>query len=99
METMGIVDKIWLKSYPKEVPAEIDYSQYRSLSHLLEDAYQTYAERRAFVCMDKALSYRELDILSRQLGAWLQSRGLEKGARVALMMPNVLQYPVALAAV
>jgi long-chain acyl-CoA synthetase len=96
---MGIVDKIWLKSYPKEVPAEIDYSQYRSLSHLLEDAYQTYAERRAFVCMDKALSYRELDILSRQLGAWLQSRGLEKGARVALMMPNVLQYPVALAAV
>jgi long-chain acyl-CoA synthetase len=93
------MDKIWLKSYPKEVPAEIDYTRYRSLVHLLEEAYQAFADRNAYACMGKTLNYREVDILSRQLGAWLQSRGLEKGARVALMMPNVLQYPVAIAAV
>jgi len=93
------MEKYWIKSYPQGVPAEIDYTQYRSLVHLLEDAFQTYASRHAYVCMDKFLSYGELDLLSAKLGAWLQSRGLEKGARVALMMPNVLQYPVAIAAV
>jgi long-chain acyl-CoA synthetase len=93
------MDKIWLKSYPKGVPAEIDYSQYRSLAHLLEEAFSKYASRNAYVCMDKYLSYGEVDALSRKLGAWLQDKGLKKGARVALMMPNVLQYPVALAAV
>jgi long-chain acyl-CoA synthetase len=66
---------------------------------LLEEAFQKYASRRAFVCMDKPLTYGELDRLSRQLGAWLQSRGLAPKARVAIMMPNILQYPVALAAV
>ena len=93
------MDKPWLKQYPAGVPAEIDASQYRSLAHLLEDSFQKNRNRRAFECMGKVLTYGELDTLSRQLAAWLQSRGLAPGARVALMMPNVLQYPVALAAV
>ncbi|NDP58067.1 MAG: long-chain fatty acid--CoA ligase [Oxalobacteraceae bacterium] len=93
------MDKIWLKSYPQGVPAEIDYTQYRSLVHLLEEAFQKYAERNAYVCMDKFLTYAELDAMSKKLGAWLQSKGLKKGARVAIMMPNVLQYPVAIAAI
>ena len=93
------MDKIWLKSYPADVPAEIDYTRYRSLVHLLEEAFQNYAPRKAYICMGRALTYAQVDALSQRLGAWLQSRGLEKGARVALMMPNVLQYPVALAAV
>ena len=93
------MDKIWLKSYPDSVPAEIDCTQYRSVTHLLEESFQKYADRNAFVCMDKFLTYRELDQLSRQMGAWLQSRGLKTGARVAIMLPNVLQYPVAMAAI
>ena len=93
------MDKIWLKSYPDSVPAEIDCTQYRSVTHLLEASFQKYADRNAFVCMDKFLTYRELDKLSLQMGAWLQSKGLKTGARVAIMLPNVLQYPVAMAAI
>jgi long-chain acyl-CoA synthetase len=93
------MEKIWLKAYPKGVPAEIDYTQYRSLVHLLEEAFRKYASRNAYVCMDKYLTYAELDDLSKKLGAWLQGRGLKKGARVAIMMPNVLQYPIAIAAI
>lgn len=93
------MDKIWLKSYPDSVPAEIDCTQYRSVTHLLEESFQKYADRNAFVCMDKFLTYRELDQLSQQMGAWLQSKGLQRGARVAIMLPNVLQYPVAMAAI
>ena len=93
------MDKIWLKSYPDSVPAEIDCTQYRSVTHLLEESFQKYADRNAFVCMDKFLTYRELDQLSLQMGAWLQSKGLQRGARVAIMLPNVLQYPVAMAAI
>ena len=93
------MDKIWLKSYPDSVPAEIDCTQYRSVTHLLEESFQKYADRNAFVCMDKFITYRELDQLSQQMGAWLQSKGLQPGARVAIMLPNVLQYPVAMAAI
>ena len=93
------MEKIWLKSYPPGVATEIDVNQYRSLSQLLEDAFKQYATRNAFVCMGRFMSYGELDRLSAQVGAWLQSKGLKKGTRVALMMPNILQYPVALAAV
>ncbi|WP_338680058.1 long-chain-fatty-acid--CoA ligase [Janthinobacterium sp. TB1-E2] len=93
------MDKIWLKSYPDSIPAEIDCTQYRSVTHLLEESFQKYADRNAFVCMDKFLTYRELDKLSLQMGAWLQSKGLKTGARVAIMLPNVLQYPVAMAAI
>jgi long-chain acyl-CoA synthetase len=93
------MEKFWLKSYPQGVPAEIDYTQYRSLVHLLEEAFRKYASRNAYVCMDKFLTYAQVDEYSRQLGAWLQSRGLKKGARIAVMMPNVLQYPIAIAAI
>jgi long-chain acyl-CoA synthetase len=93
------MEKIWLKSYPPGVPAEIDATQYRSLVHLFEESFQKYASRNAFVCMDKFMTYAELDQYSKRLGAWLQSRGMKKGARVAVMMPNVLQYPVAIAAI
>ncbi len=93
------MDKYWLKAYPKGVPAEIDYTQYRSLVHLQEEAFQKYANRNAYVCMGKFLTYAEVDKLSTQLGAWLQSKGLQKGARVAVMMPNILQYPVAIAGI
>ncbi|MES2324538.1 MAG: long-chain fatty acid--CoA ligase [Pseudomonadota bacterium] len=93
------MDKFWLESYQKGVPAEIDYTQYKSLTHLLEEAFRKYADRKAYTCMDKSITYGELDTMSRQMGAWLQSRGMKQGARVAIMMPNILQYPVAMAAV
>ena len=93
------MEKVWLQSYPKGVPAEIDCTQYRSLVHLLEESFRKYAARNAYVCMDKFLTYGEVDEISKRLGAWLQSKGLKKGARVAIMMPNVLQYPVAIAAI
>lgn len=93
------MDKFWLKSYPKGVPAEIDLSQYQSLVHLFEESFKKFAPRNAYVCMDKYLTYGELDIMSQKVAAWLQAQGLQKGARIAIMMPNVLQYPVALAAI
>ena len=93
------MDKFWIRSYPPGVPAEIDYTRYRSLVHLMDEAFAKYAARDAYVCMDKFISYADVDRMSRQLGAWLQAQGLQRGARVALMMPNVLQYPVAIAAV
>ncbi|MDB5959544.1 MAG: long-chain fatty acid--CoA ligase [Massilia sp.] len=93
------MDKIWLKSYPPGVPAEIDPDQYHSLVQLLDESFVKYAERNAYVCMDKFLTYAELDQYSRRAAAWLQSRGMQKGARVAIMMPNVLQYPIAIAAI
>ena len=93
------MERIWLKHYPAGVPADIDPTQYSSLVELLEESFRTFADRKAFVCMDKAISYRQLDEMSTALAAYLQSLGLQKGARVALMMPNVLQYPVAISAV
>lgn len=93
------MDKIWLKSYPPGVPAEINPDQYSSLVHLLEESFQKYAQNNAYVCMDKFMTYAELDDYSKRLAGWLQSRGMAKGARVAVMMPNVLQYPIAIAAI
>jgi len=93
------MERIWLKQYPAGVPADIDVTQYSSLVELLEESFVKFGERKSFICMDKAISYRELDELSLRLAAYLQSKGLQKGARIALMMPNVLQYPVATAAV
>ncbi|RQV06031.1 long-chain fatty acid--CoA ligase [Burkholderia cenocepacia] len=93
------MDQIWLKSYPTGVPAEIDASPYPSVPDLLDESFRQYRDRTAFVCMGKGITYGELDKLSREFGAWLQSRGLARGARVAIMMPNVLQYPVTIAAV
>ncbi len=91
------MDRFWLKSYPQGVPADVDVTQYRSLPELMEDSFRKYAQRGAFVFMDHTLTYAELDRLSAAFGAWLQGTGLARGARVALMMPNILQYPVALA--
>lgn len=93
------MDKFWLKSYPKEVPAEVQVDQYQSLVALLEDSFRRFAARKAYACMGKSITYREVDQLSLRIGAWLQSKGLVKGARVAIMMPNVLHYPVIMAAV
>jgi long-chain acyl-CoA synthetase len=93
------MERIWLKQYPAGVPADIDVTQYSSLVELLEESFAKFADRKAFICMDKSISYRDLDAMSQALGAYLQSKGLKKGARVALMMPNVLQYPVSTAAV
>ncbi len=93
------MDKLWLKQYPAGVPAEIDAAKYETVSQVLEESMKKYAARTAFLCMGKSISYAQLETLSRNLGAWLQSRGLAPGARVALMMPNIMQYPVCVAAV
>lgn len=93
------MERIWLKQYPPGVPADIEPTQYASLVDLLEESFTKFADRKAFICMDKSISYRDLDQMSLALAAYLQERGLQRGARVAIMMPNVLQYPVATAAV
>ena len=93
------MERIWLKKYPAGVPADIDPALYSSLSELMDESFKTFADRKAFICMDKAITYRELDEMSTALGAYLQSKGLQKGARVAIMLPNILQNPVASAAV
>src|SRR5215475_3350645 len=93
------MERIWLKQYPPGVPADIEPTQYASLVDLLEESFAKFADRKAFICMDKSISYRDLDEMSMALAAYLQSKGMPKGSRVALMMPNVLQYPIATAAV
>src|SRR5260370_21814611 len=93
------MERFWLKNYPPGVTADIDPSVYASVVSLLEESFAKYRSAKAYVCMDKALSFGEIDTLSQALAAWLQGRGLSKGARVAIMMPNVLQYPIAVAAV
>jgi long-chain acyl-CoA synthetase len=89
----------WLAVYPQGVPADIDASQYGSLVQLMEESFQKYAARPAYVFMGKEVSYGEIDSLSRAFAAYLQGLGLTKGDRVAIMMPNVPQYPVAVAAI
>ena len=91
------MEPIWLKSYPPGVPAEIDMTQFRSLADVFEQSAAKYSGRVAYINMGKSITYAELDRQSRNFGAWLQSVcKLPKGARVALMMPNLLQYPIAL---
>ncbi|MDR0224984.1 MAG: AMP-binding protein [Burkholderiaceae bacterium] len=89
----------WLKNYPADVPHEVHAEQYRSLTHLLEEAFTQHADLPFSVCMDRWMSYREVDQLSARLGAWLQGLGLEPDARVAIMLPNVPQFAVSMAAV
>ncbi|MPS95053.1 AMP-binding protein, partial [Comamonas sp.] len=89
----------WFKNYPPDVPHDVQPGQYRSLVHLLEEAFSQHAERPFSVCMDRWMSYAELDRFSAQMGAWLQSLGLEPGARVAIMLPNVPQFAVSMAGV
>jgi long-chain acyl-CoA synthetase len=90
------VEKIWLKHYPKGVPAEIDINEYASVRDVFEESVRKYASRKAYTCMGKSITFAELDALSAAFGAWLQANGCKKGARIALMMPNVLQYPICL---
>ncbi|MGE5491290.1 MAG: long-chain-fatty-acid--CoA ligase [Actinomycetota bacterium] len=90
------MDKIWLQSYPPGIPAEISTDHCPSLVALFEEACRRFADKVAYISMGAEMTYRELDIKSREFAGWLQARGLGKGARVALMMPNLLQYPVAL---
>ncbi|MCX7660681.1 MAG: long-chain-fatty-acid--CoA ligase [Caldimonas manganoxidans] len=97
--SIALETKPWLKHYPPGVPAEVDVDVYQSLPELLEESFRKHASRRAAMCMDVAITYRDIDEMSAALGAWLQSKGLQRGDRVALMMPNVLQYTVAIAAV
>ena len=87
-------DKIWLASYPPSVPAEIPPLSYKSLAELFESCCVEYLPRVAFSSMGREMTYRELEGETRKIGAWLQSQGLVKGDRVAVMMPNVLQNPV-----
>lgn len=93
------MERIWLQHYAPGVPHDIDTSRYSSLVNLLEDSFQTYRDRTAFIGMDKAITYGDLDDYSRALACYLQGLGLKRGARVALMMPNALPYPIAIAAV
>jgi long-chain acyl-CoA synthetase len=90
------MDRIWLKSYPAGVPADIKFDEFKSVGALVDKKVVEYRERPAFHCMGKTISFGELDAMSRAFGAWLQSKGYGKGVRVAIMMPNCLQYPVAL---
>jgi len=89
-------DKPWLNSYPEGVPHQVDGTQFESLNHLFAQALDQYSSRLAFDCMGKKITYKELDELSWQFASYLQSSGLKKGDRIALMMPNLLQYPIAL---
>lgn len=91
------MERFWLKHYPAGVPADIDPDQYTSLVALLDEAFSRYATRPAYRCMDRIMSFAELDEASLAFAAWLQAQGLGKGQRVALMMPNVLQFPIAMA--
>ena len=93
------MDRIWLKTYPPGVPAEINPDEYRSLQDVLERSIARNRDRPAFTCMDRTLTYGDLDVLSRQFAAYLQKvAGLRKGDRIAIMLPNILQYPVTLVA-
>jgi long-chain acyl-CoA synthetase len=90
------MNRFWLKSYPPGVPAEIDPSRLKSLADLLRQACTNYRERPAYEQMGRTMTYAQLDELTRDFAAWLQGAGLVKGDRIAIMLPNTLQYPIAL---
>src|SRR5690348_3740586 len=90
------MNRYWLKSYPPGVPAEIDPARLTSLADLLRQACSSYRDRTAFEQMGRSMTFARLDELSRDFAAWLQSVGLAKGDRIAIMLPNTLQYPIAL---
>ena len=94
-----MTDRPWLAAYPQGVPADIDPTQYASLVALMDEAFGRYADRVAYSFMGKDISFGQTDVLSRAFAAYLQGQGLAKGDRVAIMMPNVPQYPVVVAAV
>jgi len=93
------MERIWLKHYPAGVPHDVDLTQYSSLVELIDEGFRRHASRNAYAYMDRYFTFGEIDRYSAAFGAWLQSQGLARGARVAIMMPNVVQYPIALAGV
>ena len=90
------MERIWLKSYPAGMPADVTWDENQSVGELFEKSCKQFAERPAFHCMGKTLSFAQIDKMSRDFAAWAQAKGLPKGSRVAIMMPNCLQYPVVL---
>ena len=94
-----MTDRIWLKSYPQGVPADIDPGKYSSMVAMIEESFHKFADRTAYSFMGKEMSYKQVDSLSQAFGTYLQGLGLARGDRVAVMMPNVLQYPIAVAAI
>jgi len=99
MTNTAAADRIWLPSYPPNTPADIAPLAHASVAALIEDSFKRFTDRPAYTCMGKTITYSEMERLSTSMGAWLQSLGLEKGDRVAVMMPNILQTPVTMAAV
>lgn len=98
-QTAAKADKPWLANYPKDVPGEIGPLEYQSLGDLMVESCRKYGSKPAFTCMGKSITFTELEKQSAAFAAYLQGKGLSKGARVAIMMPNVLQYPIAMMAV
>nr|WP_319564140.1 long-chain-fatty-acid--CoA ligase [uncultured Rhodoferax sp.] len=92
-------DRIWLSSYPEGVPADIDVTRYASMVDMMEESFKKFTSLSAYSFMGKELTYAQVDELSQTFGVYLQSLGLSKGDRVAVMMPNVLQYPIAVAGI
>ena len=90
------MNRFWLKSYPPGIPAEIDPARLTSLVELLRQACATYRGRTAFEQMGRRITFAQLDELTRAFAAWLQSAGMVQGDRIAIMLPNTLQYPIAL---
>jgi long-chain acyl-CoA synthetase len=91
------LEKVWLKSYPEGIPAEMPPSEFRSVREMFESAFKAYPDRPAYTNMGTTMSFRQLDKLSMQFASYLQQElGLTRGERVAIMLPNILQYPVAL---
>lgn len=93
------MDRPWLRHYPPGVPAEIDPTQYASLVDLFNESLTKYRDRKAYICMGKSLTYGQVDDLSKALAAWLQSKSFARGTRIAIMLPNILQNPVAMIAI
>lgn len=92
-------ERIWLKSYPEGVPADVDVNRYASIVDMMEESFKKFASRSAYSFMGKELSYAQVDAISQTLGVYLQGLGLVRGDRVAVMMPNVMQYPIAVMAI
>jgi long-chain acyl-CoA synthetase len=93
------VEKVWLQHYPAGVPAQVDVARYPSLVALLDESFRAHASRPAYRFMGRTFTFEQVDGASRALAAWLQGQGLQRGDRVAVMMPNIPQYPVAVAAI
>ena len=97
IEIMAMTEtRPWLSNYPKGIPANLDVTQYDSLVQFLEECFEKFGNKPAFTCMGKTMTFNDLDVYSKRFAAYLQSRGLEPGDKIALMMPNLLQYPITL---